>query len=45
MIGKPPQNPLFFDIGRGIILGLLVCYGFYCLAVTDSGIVFRYVGY
>jgi hypothetical protein len=44
MTGKLPPSPLF-DIVRGIILGLLTCYGFYCLAVTGSGIVFRYAGY
>jgi hypothetical protein len=34
------------DVLRGVILGLLVCYALYRIALIDSGVlVFRYAGY
>ena len=34
------------DLLRGVILGFLVCYALYRIALIDSGgVVFRYAGY
>lgn len=33
------------DFLRGVLIGVILCYALYNIAATDTGIVFRYIGY
>lgn len=36
---------VMFDLIRGLLIGVMLCYALYRIASVDSGIVFRYAGY